>query len=116
LEVDEGPWTAQGLQEQMQRLCDGFELNWREELAWVLYSRQSRLTDRLEQIEKAQTHIQTSRVLNREQVEALLILERQKSATFRNMIAQLERLQARRRGEPVLAPIAVGVSVEDART
>jgi hypothetical protein len=104
------------VQEQLESLCTAFDRDWQEELAWVLYSQQSRVTDRLEEIQKAESHIQTGRILGREQVEALLILERQKSATFRNMIAQLERLQARRRGEPVLAPIAVGVSVEDVRT
>lgn len=115
LDVDDGPWTAGGLQEHMQQFCRAFGIDWREELGWVLYSQQSRVTDRLEEIQKAETHIQTSRILGREQVEALLILERQKSATFRNMIAQLERLQARRLGQPVLAPIAVGVSVDDVR-
>jgi hypothetical protein len=115
LDVDDGPWTAQGLQAHMQQLCQEFGRDWREELGWVLYYHQSQLTNQLEQIERAQTHIQTSRVLSRDQVEALQIIERQKSATFRNMIAQLERLQARRLGQPVLAPIAVGVSVDDVR-
>jgi hypothetical protein len=115
LDVDDGPWTAQGLQEHMQELCQEFGIDWREELGWVLYHQQSQITDRLEQIDRAYTHIQTSRILSREQVEALQIIERQKSSTLRNMIAQLERLQARRLGQPVLAPIAVGVHVDDVR-
>ena len=103
------------MQEQIQQLCDGLGINWREELARVLYTQQSRVTDRLDEIERAQAHIQTSRILSRDQVEALQIIERQKSATFRNMVAQLEPFQGRRLGRPVLAPIAVVVSVDDVR-
>jgi hypothetical protein len=52
-----------------------------------------------------------NRILGMEELDRLCLYERQISASFRHLVSQLERHQARRLGVPVPAPVAVDLSV-----
>lgn len=104
-------WSAAEVQEQLRILCEAAGEDWRAKLSWVLYDYKHELDERLSRLAEAKEHITYNRILGREELERLLLYERQISASFRHLVNQLERHQARRLGVPVPAPVAVDLSV-----
>jgi hypothetical protein len=104
-------WSAADVQEQLRILCEAAGEDWRAKLYYVLYDYRHELEERLAHLAEAKEHITYSRILGMEELDRLCLYERQISASFRHLVSQLERHQARRLGVPVPAPVAVDLSV-----
>jgi hypothetical protein len=104
-------WTGTEVQEQLRILCEAAGEDWRAKLYYVLYDYRHELEERLSHLAEAKEHIASSRILEMEGLGRMCLYERQISASFRHLVSQLERHQARRLGVPVLAPVAVDLSV-----
>jgi hypothetical protein len=104
-------WSAAEVQEQLRILCEAAGEDWRAKLYYVLYDYRHELEERLSHLAEAKEHITYGRILGMEELDRLCLYERQISASFRHLVSQLERHQARRLGQPVAAPVAVDLSV-----
>jgi hypothetical protein len=104
-------WSAAEVQKQLQILCEAAGEDWRAKLYYVLYDYRHELEERLSHLAEAKEHITYGRILGMEELDRLCLYERQISASFRHLVSQLERHQARRLGQPVAAPVAVDLSV-----
>jgi hypothetical protein len=104
-------WTGTEVQEQLKVLCAAAGEDWRVKLDYVLYDYRHELEERLAHLTEAKEHIACNRILGMEELDRLCLYERQISASFRHLVSQLERHQARRLGQPVAAPVAVDLSV-----
>ena len=104
-------WFAAEVQEQLKVLCEAAGADWRGKLSYVLYYYRHELEERLKRLAEAKKHVTCNRILGMEELDRLCLYERQISASFRHLVSQLERHQARRLGVPVPAPVAVDLSV-----
>ena len=104
-------WSAAKVQEQLRILCEAAGEDWRAKLYYVLYDYRHELEERLSHLAEAKEHITYGQILGMEELDRLCLYERQISASFRHLVSQLERHQARRLGVPVPAPLAVDLSV-----
>jgi hypothetical protein len=104
-------WSAAEIQDQLRLLCAAAGEDWRRKLYGVLYGYRHELEERLSHLAEAKEHITCNRILGMEELDRLCLYERQISASFRHLVSQLERHQARRLGQPVAAPVAVDLSV-----
>jgi len=104
-------WSAAEVQEQLKVLCEAAGADWRGKLSYVLYYYRHELEERLKRLAEAKKHVTCNRILGMEELDRLCLYERQISASFRHLVSQLERHQARRLGVPVPAPVAVDLSV-----
>jgi len=104
-------WSAAEVQEQFALLCEAAGEDWRAKFYYVLYDYRHELEERLSHLAEAKEQIAYSRILGMEELDRLCLYERQISASFRHLVSQLERHQARRSGVPVPAPVAVDLSV-----
>jgi hypothetical protein len=104
-------WNAVEVQEQLRTLCEAAGTDWRSRLHWVLYDYRHELDERLTRLAEAKEHIAYNRIPAIEELDRLCSYERQLSSTFRHLVSQLERHQARRLGVSIPAPVAVDLSV-----
>jgi hypothetical protein len=104
-------WTGTEVQEQLRILCETASEDWRAKLYWVVFDYKRELEERLSRLIEAKEHIACNRILEMEALDRLCLYERQISASFRHLVGQLERHQARRLGLPIGAPVALNLSV-----
>ena len=104
-------WAGTEVQEQLRILCEAAGEDWQAKLYYVLYDYRHELEERLSHLAEAKEHLASNRILDMEELDRLCLYERQISASFRHLVSQLERHQARRSGVLVPAPVAVDLSV-----
>jgi hypothetical protein len=104
-------WTGTEVQEQLRILCEAAGEDWRTQLSFVLYDYKRELDQRSSGLAAAREHVRYNRILGKEELERVLLYERQLSATLRHLVSQLERHQARRLGQPLAPPVAIDVAV-----
>jgi hypothetical protein len=109
--VEDRLWHLDEIQRELKNLCAAAGRSWRSELSWVLYHRREELEERARALDLAKAHINNGRVLGLEELNRVLLYERQINAVLKSLIGQLERHQARRLGQPVAAPLSMDVMV-----
>ena len=114
LAIEERPWAAGEIAEQIQILSDAADLNWREELALAIQSLEHVDKEHLEQIDEARRHVLRNLVLDERTVNRLALYERHIMAQFKSTYSLLERARAYRLGMPVPPPVSVDLTVSKA--
>jgi len=114
LAIEERPWAAGEIAEQIQILSDAADLDWREELALAIQSLEHVDKEHLEQIDEARRHVLRNLVLDERTVNRLALYERQIMAQFKSTYSLLERARAYRLGMPVPPPVSVDLTVSKA--
>jgi len=110
LTIEERPWAAGEIAEQIQMLSDAAGVDWREELSWAIESLEEAEEDHARQIDEARRHVLRNLVLDERDVTRLGLYERQINAQFKSSYALLERARAWRLGMPVPA-VSVDLTV-----
>jgi hypothetical protein len=114
IDVEDRDWTASEIQQQLAILGEVAKVSWQKELAQLLSIWEEHLDRRREAIDKALSHLRLHRILSPEQHERFALYERQILGTRKALVNSLERLQAMRTGQPVLAPVSVDVALTSA--
>jgi hypothetical protein len=114
LAIEERPWAAGEIAEQIQVLSDAAGGDWREQLALVIQSLERAEAEHNEEIDEAPRHVLRNLVLDERTVARLSLYERQIAAQFKSTYSLLERARAYRLGMPVPAPVSVDVTVSKA--
>jgi hypothetical protein len=109
--IEERPWAAGEIAEQIQILSDAAGGDWREELSWVIQSLQEAEDQHARQIDEARRHVLRNLVLPEGDVTRLALYERQINAQFKSTYSLLERARAWRLGMPVPPPVSVDLTV-----
>jgi hypothetical protein len=109
--VEERPWAAGEIAEQLQILANAAGLDWRSELACVIQSLEHAEMEHDEQIDEARRHVLRNLVLDERDVTRLALYERQINSQFKSTYALLERARAYRLGMPVPPPVSVDLTV-----
>ena len=109
LAIEERPWAAGEIAEQIQILSDAADLDWREELALAIQSLEHVDKEHLEQIDEARRHVLRNLVLDERTVNRLALYERHIMAQFKSTYSLLERARALQRVKRLfLEPSALG--------
>jgi hypothetical protein len=111
LAVEERPWAAGEIAEQIQILSDAVGVDWREELSWAIHSLEEAEEEHTRQIDEARRHVLRNLVLDESDVTRLGLYERQINAQFKSTYALLERARAWRLGMPTPAPVSVDLTI-----
>jgi hypothetical protein len=111
LEVEDRDWTAAEIQQQLAILGEAANVRWQKEFSYLLRIWEEQLSQRSEAIDKGLTHLRLHRILGPRQHERFALYERQILGTRKALVNSLERLQAARLGQPVMAPVALDVVV-----
>jgi hypothetical protein len=111
LTIEEHPWRAGELTEQIQILSDAAGVDWREELFEVIQSLEEAEDEHARQMDEARRHVLRNLVLEERDVTRLGLYERQINAQFKSTYALLERARAYRLGMPVPPPVSVDLTV-----
>jgi len=111
LAIEERPWSAGEIAEQIQVLSDAAGLDWREELALTIQSLEEAEDERARQIDEARRHVLRNLVLDERDVTRLGLYERQINAQFKSTYSLLERARAYRLGMPVPPPVSIDLTV-----
>jgi hypothetical protein len=111
LAIEERPWAAGEIAEQIRILSDAAGLDWREELSWAIQSLEEAEDEHARQIDEARRHVLRNLVLDERDVTRLGLYERQINAQFKSTYSLLERARAYRLGMPVPAPVSVDLTV-----
>jgi hypothetical protein len=111
LTIEERPWAAGEIAEQIQILSDAAGIDWREELCWAIQSLEEAEDEHARQIDEARQHILRNLVLDERHVTRLALYERQINSQFKSTYALLERARAYRLGMPVPPPVSVDLIV-----
>jgi hypothetical protein len=113
--IEERPWSAGEMAEQIQILSDAAGVDWREELSWAIESLEEAEEDHARQIEEARRHVLGNLVLDERDVTRLGLYERQINAQFKSTYSLLERARAWRLGMPVSPPVSVDLIISGSR-
>jgi hypothetical protein len=111
LTIEERPWRAGELTEQLRILSDAAGVPWREELALAIQSLEEAEDEYAWQIDEAGQHVLRSLVLEVRDVTRLALYERQINAQFKSTYSLLERARAYRLGMPIPPPVSVDLTV-----
>jgi hypothetical protein len=111
LTIEEHPWSAGEIAEQIQILSEAAGVDWREELSWAIQSLEEAEDDHAKQIDEARRHVLRNLVLDERDVTRLGLYERQINAQFKSTYSLLERARAYRLGMPVPPPVSVDLTV-----
>ena len=111
LDIEERPWSAGEIAEQIQILSEAAGVDWREELSWAIQSLEEAEDDHAKQIDEARRHVLRNLVLEERDVNRLALYERQINAQFKSTYSLLERARAYRLGMAVPAPVSVDLTV-----
>jgi hypothetical protein len=111
LTIEERPWAAGEIAEQIQILSNAAGVDWREELSWLIQSLEETEDKHAKQIDEARRHVLRNLVLEERDVTRLGLYERQINAQFKSTYALLERARAWRLGMPVPPPVSVDLTV-----
>jgi hypothetical protein len=109
--IEERPWAAEEIAEQIQILSDAAGVDWREELSWAIESLEEAEEECARQIDEARRHVLRNLVLEERDVTRLSLYERQINARFKSTYTLLERARAYRLGMPVPPPVSVDLTV-----
>jgi hypothetical protein len=109
--VEARDWTATEIRQQLAILGEAAKVSWQKELAYLLRIWEEQLQKRSEAIDKGLTHLRGHRILGPRQHERFALYERQILGTRKTLVNSLERLQALRLGQPIVAPLALDVAV-----
>jgi len=109
--IEERPWAAGEIAEQIQILSNAAGVDWREELSWVIQSLEETEDKHAKQIDEARRHVHRNLVLEERDVTRLGLYERQINAQFKSTYSLLERARAYRLGMPVPPPASVDLTV-----
>jgi hypothetical protein len=94
LTIEERPWCAGEIAEQIQRLSNAAGVDWREELAFAIQSLEETEDKHAKQIDEARRHVLRNLVLDERDATRLGLYERQINAQFKSTYALLERARA----------------------
>jgi hypothetical protein len=111
LDIEERPWAAGEIAEQIQILSDAAGADWREKVSWAIQSLEEAEDEHARQIDEARRHVLRNLVLAERDVTRLGLYERQINAQFKSTYALLERARAYRLGMPVPPPVSVDLTV-----
>jgi hypothetical protein len=111
LAIEERPWAAGEIAEQIRILSDAAGLDWREELALTIQSLEEAEDEHARQIDEARRHVLRNLVLDERDVTRLGLYERQIASQFKSTYSLLERARAWRLGMPVPPPVSVDLTV-----
>jgi hypothetical protein len=111
LTIEERPWSAGEIAEQIQILSDAAGVDWREELSCAIQSLEEAEDEHARQIDEARRHVLRNLVLDERDVTRLGLYERQINAQFKSTYSLLERARAYRLGMPVPPPVSVDLTV-----
>ena len=111
LTIEEHPWSAGEIAEQIQILSDAAKVDWREELSWAIQSLEEAENEHARQIDEARRHVLRNLVLDERDITRLGLYERQINAQFKSTYWLLERARAYCLGMPVPPPVSVDVTV-----
>jgi hypothetical protein len=114
LDIEERPWSAGEIAEQIQILSDAAGVDWREELSWTIESLEEAEDEHARQIDEARRHVLRNLVLDERTVARLSLYERQIAAQFKSTYSLLERARAYRLGMPVPPPVSVDLTISKA--
>jgi hypothetical protein len=109
--IEERPWSAGEIAEQIQILSDAAGVDWREELSWAIQSLEEAEDERARQIDEARRHVLRNLVLDERDVTRLGLYERQINAQFKSTYSLLERARAWRLGMPIPPAVSVDLTV-----
>jgi hypothetical protein len=109
--IEERPWTAGEIAEQIQILSDAAGGDWHEELSWAIQSLKEAEEEHARAIDEARRHVLRNLVLPEPDVARLALYERQINAQFKSTYSLLERARAWRLGMPVAPPVSVDLTV-----
>jgi hypothetical protein len=96
--IEERPWKAGEIAEQIQILSAAAGVDWREELALAIQSLQEERDEHAKQIDEARRHVLRNLVLDERSVNRLALYEPQINSQFKSTYALLERARAYRLG------------------
>jgi hypothetical protein len=82
LAIEERPWAAGEIAEQIQILSDAAGVEWREELSWAIQSLEEAEEEHARQIDEARRHVLRNLVLDERDVTRLGLYERQIASTY----------------------------------
>jgi hypothetical protein len=111
LSIEERPWSAEEIAEQIQILSNAAGVDWREELSWAIQSLEETEDKHARQIDEARRHVLRNLVLEERDVTRLGLYERQINAQFKSAYSLLERARAYRLGMPVPPPVSVDLTL-----
>jgi hypothetical protein len=111
LAIEERPWAAGEISEQIRILSESAGVDWREELTFVIQSLEQAEAEHAEQIDEARRHVLRNLVLDERDVNRLALYEHQIAAQFKSTYSLLERARAYRLGMPVPPPVSVDLTV-----
>src|SRR5215469_11373747 len=98
LTIEERPWAAGEIAEQIQILSNAAGVDWREELSWAIQSLEEAEEGHARQIDEARRHVLRNLILDERDVTRLALYERQINAQFKSTYSLLERARAYRLG------------------
>jgi len=111
LTIEDRPWPAGEVAEQLRNLSDAANLDWREELAGAIQSLQEAEDEHTRQMEEARRHVLRNLILGERTVNRLSLYERQVMSQLKATYSLLERARAWRLGMPVPPPVSVDLTV-----
>jgi hypothetical protein len=111
IDVEERPWTAAEIAEQIQVLSQAAGVDWREELEHALYTKAQEAHEQRGVIAEARAHITRRLILGEKYVSRLSLYERQINSVLKSTYNLLERARAYRTGQPIAPPVSLDVTI-----